>query len=121
MFLGFQASAYESLKEDYNDKYEYILPDIVFDKNLFSNNKYGSADLNQILKYIIMIQINSLSFLVNDIDWKFKNFNLKSGFNGSLLGKFKNVNYESKNVSEFKDTPTNEMFGALGYLGEIDL
>ncbi len=121
LFLGFQASAYESLKEDYNDKYEYILPDIVFDKNLFSNNKYGSADLTSNLKIHNYDTNKFTKFLVNDIDWKFKNFNLKSGFNGSLLGKFKNVNYESKNVSEFKDTPTNEMFGALGYLGEIDL
>ena len=31
------ASVYETLKNDYNDKYEYILPEVTIDKNLFSN------------------------------------------------------------------------------------
>ena len=34
-FLVLNASVYETLKEDYDDKYEYILPEILFDKNLF--------------------------------------------------------------------------------------
>ena len=28
-FFGFKANIYETLKDDYNDKYEYILPEIV--------------------------------------------------------------------------------------------
>ena len=39
LFLGL-GSAYETLKENYNDKYEFILPDIVFAKNLFSSSKF---------------------------------------------------------------------------------
>ena len=27
----------ETLKENYNDKYEYILPELTLDKNIFSN------------------------------------------------------------------------------------
>ena len=38
MFLGFNTSIYETLKDTYNDKYEYILPELTIDKNLFSNN-----------------------------------------------------------------------------------
>ena len=49
IFLGLNASIYETLKEDYNDKYEYILPEIILDKNLFSN-KYGDADFTSNLK-----------------------------------------------------------------------
>ena len=37
MFFGFNASVYETLKEGYNDKYEFILPEITFDKNLVSS------------------------------------------------------------------------------------
>ena len=37
------------------------------------------------------------------------------------MGNLKNVNYESKNVSEYKDEFTNEIFGALGILNEVDL
>ena len=31
-FFGFNASVYETLNEDYEDKYEYILPEITLDK-----------------------------------------------------------------------------------------
>ena len=53
----------KDLKENYNDKYEYVLPEITLDKNLFSSNKFGSLDLHQTLKHKIMIQINLLVFL----------------------------------------------------------
>ena len=33
IFLGFNATMYETLKENYNDKYEYIYPEITVDKN----------------------------------------------------------------------------------------
>ena len=38
------------LKSNYNDKYEYILPEITFDKNLFSNNILGNLDLQSNIK-----------------------------------------------------------------------
>ena len=43
---------YETLSEDYNDKYEYILPEITIDKNLVANNKifHEFFYLNNILK-----------------------------------------------------------------------
>ena len=44
-FLGLDTSIYETLKENYNDKYEYILPEITVDKNLLSNNVIGNIDL----------------------------------------------------------------------------
>ena len=33
-FLGINTSIFETLNENYNDKYEYILPEITYDKNL---------------------------------------------------------------------------------------
>ena len=38
-----------------------------------------------------------------------------------MIGKFKNINYETKNIDSFKENTTNEFFGAIGYLAEIDL
>ena len=35
---------YETLKDEYNDKYEYILPEITINKELFSNEKLGIVD-----------------------------------------------------------------------------
>ena len=78
-FLGFKASAYETLKSDYNDKYEYILPDIILDKNLFSNNKYGNADFTSNIKVHNYDTNKFTKFFVNDIDWKYKDFNFPSG------------------------------------------
>ena len=121
LFFGFEASSYETLKDNYNDKYEYILPDIVVDKNLFSNEKYGNLDLSSNLKIHNYDTNKYTKFLVNDFDWKFKDTNFVSGFTGNLMAKIKNINYETKNVSSFKSDQTSEMFGALGYLLGIDL
>ena len=120
-FLGFKASSYETLKDDYNDKYEYILPDVVLSKNLFSSNKYGNADFQSNLKVHNYDTNKFTKFLVNDIGWKFRNFNLPSGFTSRFLGKLKNVNFETKNTSKYKDEPTSELYGALGYLTKINL
>ncbi len=120
-FLGFQASAYETLKDGYNDKYEYILPDIIFDKNLFTSNKYGNLDLTSNLNVHNYDTNKFKRFLVNDLDWNFRTNNFLSGVKGNLIGKLKNVNYETKNTSEYKNDPETEFFGALGYLSKIDL
>jgi LPS-assembly protein len=120
-FLGLKTSRYETLKDTYNDKYEYILPEVFFDKNLFSNNTYGSGDLTSNLKIHNYDTNKFTKFFVNDLDWKFKNFDYPSGFSGKVLGKLKNVNYEAKNVTEYKKDTTHELFGALGYLTEMGL
>ncbi len=121
LFFGFKMAAYETIKTTTDDKYEYILPEMILSKNLFSNNSLGSLDFQSNLK-VHNYKTNKLTkFLVNDLDWKFKEFKFLSGLQTKLLGNLKNVNYESKNVSEYKDEFTNEIFGALGILNEVDL
>ena len=119
LYLGLNASIYENIKNDYNDKYEYILPELVIDKNLLSNKKIGSIDLQTNLK-VRNYDTNKLeNFLVNDLNWSYRDINFKSGVKSKILGNVKNVNYETKNVELFKDETTNELFGALGYLSEV--
>jgi LPS-assembly protein len=48
-------------------------------------------------------------------------FNRNSIFKNKLLGNLKNINYETKNVDEFKKDTTNELFGGLGYLTQLHL
>ena len=121
MFFGLNASLYETLNENYNDKYEYLIPEITFDKNLLSGEKLGTLDLVTNLK-VHNYDTNKLtSFLVNDFDWSFKEFNFKSGLSSKLLGKIKNVNYEAKNVDIYKEDPTSEIYGALGFLTKLEL
>jgi LPS-assembly protein len=120
-FLGARASLYETLKNDYNDKYEYVLPDIILDRNLISNEKVGSLDLQANLKVHNYDTNKFEKFFINDLDWKFRKFNFPSGLESQILGKFKNVNYEAKNTNEYKDDTTSEIFGALGYLTKLNL
>ncbi|MDC0903007.1 LPS assembly protein LptD [Pelagibacteraceae bacterium] len=120
LFFGFKASAYEDLKiSERNNEYEYILPDLILDKNLFSGNKFGYADLQTNLKFRNFETNKQENFLINDIDWKYEQNNFASGLTGRLLGKLRNVNYETKNTDEYKKDTTNELFGAIGYLTEI--
>ena len=118
-FLVLKASVYETLKDNYNDKYEYILPEIIFDKNLFTSNKFGNADFQSNIKVHNYDTNKFTKFFVNNIDWTFKNINFDSGLTGQFLAKLKNVNYEAKNTSIFKNDTTSEFFGALGYLTRL--
>ena len=120
-FLGLQISSFETLKDTYNDKYEYILPNIVYDRNLISSKKFGNIDLKSNIAVRNYETNKFTKFFTNDFDWKIKSLNFSSGLKGEILGKLRNVNYEAKNTNEYKKDPTSEFFGALGYLASIDL
>ena len=121
LFLGINANVYETLKSKYEDKYEYILPELTLNKNLYSDENLGNFELVSNLKVHNYDTNKSSTFFVNDINWTSKsifsyNF-IKSKFKANL----KNINYETKNIEVFKRNTTNELFGALGLLSEINL
>ena len=121
IFFGLDVNVYENIQDDNEDKYEYILPEITFDKGLFNDEKMGSLELQTNLK-IRKYDTNKLeNFLVNDFNWVSSDFTLNSGINTKLLGNLKNINYESKNVSKYKEDTTSEVYGALGLLSELNL
>ena len=120
IFFGFNASVYESLKDDYEDKYEYILPEITLDKSLYANENFGNLGLQSNYK-IHNYDTNKLTnFLVNDFDFESNDKILNDAVSNKILVNFKNINYESKNVDIYKDEFTNEIFGSLGLLSEIN-
>ena len=121
LFFGLNANIYETLKDDYNDKYEYILPEITLDKNLINNRKFGDLSAQTNLK-VHNYDTNKLnSFLVNDLNWRSNDIVSKFGFNSNILGNIKNINYDSKNDTTYKNDPTSELFGTIGYLSELNL
>ena len=120
LFLGVNTSIFETLKESYNDKYEYFLPEVTLDKNLVSN-RYGNLNLQSNLKVHNYDTNKTSNFLTNDFNWVSKNLLSENGVTGQILGNIKNINYSTKNIDLYKDDSTNELFGALGYLAEIDL
>ena len=121
LFFGIETSVYETLKEEYDDKYEYILPEITLDKNLFNNERLGILDLHSNYK-VHNYDTNKLTnFLVNDFNWTSRNISFESGLNTKILGNLKNINYEAKNVEIYKDDYTSEVYGALGLLSDLKL
>ena len=121
LFFGMNASVYESLKSNYEDKYEYILPELTLDKNLFSNEDFGTLGLRTNYKLNSYDTNKLTNFLVNDLNYESNNSVYKNFLNTKLLANLKNINYESKNVNIYKDDPTSEIFGSLGLLAEINL
>ena len=79
IFYGFNASIYETLNDDYNDKYEYIFPEMIIDKNLYSDENYGNLDLQSNYKVHKYDTNKFTNFFVNDLNWNFKDINFKSG------------------------------------------
>ena len=120
-FFSVDASIYETLKENYNDKYEYVYPDLLFDKDLLQDDKLGILDLQTNLKISNYDTNKFSSFLINDFDWNSKELNFNNGLNGTFLGKIKNVNFETRNIEKFKEEETSEIHGAIGYLTKLEL
>ena len=120
-FIGLNASVYETLKSDYNDKYEYILPELVFNTNLFSEENFGNLEFQSNYR-VHNYDTNKLTnFLINDFNYESKDKIFSNFLNTKFLSNIKNINYESKNVDIYKNDPTSELFGSLGILSKINL
>ncbi len=121
IFFGINANLYETLKETYNDKYEYILPELTLNKNIFSDDKLGNLDLETNLKVHLYDTNKLTNFFINDFSWNSKELFSDKGVQTKILSNIKNINYESKNVEPYKEDTTSELFGALGFLSKVDL
>ena len=85
VFLGFNASVFETLKDDFNDKYEYIIPEITLDKNLLSDENYGNLDLLSNYKVRNYDTNKVTNFLINELNWTSKEFIHVSGIKSKFL------------------------------------
>ena len=121
VFLGIKGTIYETLKDDYDDKYEYIFPNATFDKNLMNSEIYGSLDLQSTLEVHNYDTNKYTNFFVNDFNWESKDLFLKNGLAVNFLGNFRNINYEAKNLDLYKDDYTSEAYGALGLISKFYL
>ena len=119
-FFALKASSFETLKEDYNDKYEFILPHITLNKNLF-NEEFGSGNFQTNFKVHNYDTNKYKQFLINDFEWAFNQSSNDSFYDGKFLTNIKNVNYKVEKENKFKPKQTHELFGALGYLASVNL
>ncbi len=121
-YFGLTATAYEDLDKTDRSKYEYVLPNLVFERNLISNDEIGIIDLytNAVAKNYKVNQ--TTKFLVNDIGWKSKSFNNAAGIQSNFEGLLKVVTYDAENTDNFKNEDFNfETFGALSYNASLPM
>ena len=121
IFFGLNMSIYETLKNGYNDKYEYIYPDITLNKNLLASPIFGSVDYDANLKLHNYDTNKTSKFLINNFNWSSIEKIYEVGLQTQLLANIKNINYEVKNIEKYKEQTTNELFGALGLMSKFDL
>ena len=119
-FFGIEASVFKSLKKDNSEKYEYILPSATYSKNIISGNTVGNIDLTSNFKIENNDTNKTNRTLINDFAWNYKDMFFKNGIKSKIFSEIKNVNYDSKNIEGLKSDQNSEVFGALGYLSEID-
>jgi len=120
-FLGMNMSMYETLKNNYDDKYEYIFPELTLNKNLLSSSTFGSLNLDTNLKVHTYDTNKTSKFLVNNFELDNIGKYFESGFQTRILSVIKNINYETQNIKNLKSDTTSEVYGALGFLSKIDL
>ena len=96
MFLGIDANVYETLKSKYEDKHEYILPELTLNKNLYSDENLGNFELVSNLKVHNYDTNKSSTFFVNDINWTSKSIFSTNFIKSIFKANLKNINYETK-------------------------
>ena len=120
-FFGIEAQALRDLKDDKDERNEYILPSVTFSKNIFANENLGSGNITSNFKIENYETNKTNRSLINDLTWDHKNFLFKNSIKSKIFSEFKNVNYEANNIKQLKSETTNELYGALGFFSELNL
>ena len=116
MFLDINASLFEDLRvKKSSDRYEYILPNILYGKTFFTE-KFGTLDFNSSALYSNYKTNKHKTLFTNDVIWTPSSFITKNGFINTLAGMIRNTNYETKKTGEYKDENTvNELHGVISH------
>ena len=123
MYFDINASIFEDLRVKNNsDRYEYILPNVVYGKTFFSE-RFGSLDFKSNAFHSNYDTNKHKTFLTNDFIWTPSSLITKNGFVNTLTGMIRNTNYETKNTGEFRDdeSTVNELHSVLGYKASIPM
>ncbi len=121
-FLDLAATVYENLSIDKkSDKYEYILPNIMYGKTFFTE-KFGTLNFTSNVLYSKYKTNKNKTFLTNDIIWSPSSYITKKGFMNSFEGMIRNTNYEARKTEEYKNKgAVNELKTVLTYKSSLPL
>tara|TARA_Y100000590_G_scaffold190435_1_gene216747 strand:- start:129 stop:2567 length:2439 start_codon:yes stop_codon:yes gene_type:complete len=122
LFLDVSAHVYENLRKDKtSDKYEYVLPNIMFG-NTFFTKKFGSINFSSNAEHKNFETNKYTTILTNDFVWNPVNSITKKGFVNTLEGMIRNTNYKARKTSDYKtDNSVNELSGVIGYKSSLPL
>jgi len=119
-YFNINAKAYEDLRKD-RDRYEYILPNITFGKNFFSE-KFGFLDFKSNAYYRNYDVNKYTTFLNNDLIWNPGSNITQNGFLNTIEGMLKNTNYEAKNTTDLKtDGTVSELAGVISFKSSLPM
>ena len=120
-YFDITGNIYEDLRKKDDEKFEYILPNILIGKS-FSTEKFGTVDIKSNAFYNNYDTNKHKTFITNDVTWNPYNYITKKGFKNSLIGMIRNTNYETKKTDEYKDDKTvNELHSVLAYKSSLPM
>ena len=94
--MNINASVFENLRvKKESDRYEYILPNVMYGKTFFSE-KFGTIDFQSNALYRNYGTNKHRTFLTNDVIWNPSSYITKKGFINTFEGMIRNTNYETK-------------------------
>ena len=114
-YLGLSASVYEDLKKKDRSRYEYIAPNVSYERNIYADKNLGLVNLlsNAYIKNVEVDQTTKM--WVNDFNWKSKPFLNFKGIKSELEGLMKVVNYEADADQYKTDGLNSEISSAIAY------
>ena len=123
-YLGISAAMYENLTSNDSDKtrFEYSVPNILFERNLFTGDKIGVFDIRS-NAFVENFKVNQTTkFWVNDINWQSNPFISFNGIQNKFKGLFKIVNYEAEGAKKYKTEGLNsEIAGVIAYDAKLPM
>ena len=121
-YFGFKSSLFEDTTDSTRSRYEYILPNINYETNLFTSKNLGLLDLSS-TAFAKNYNVDQYTkFFVNDLNWKSKSFANRIGFESDFEGLLKFVNYEADNAEKYKTDGLNtDIKTAIGYYTKLPL
>ena len=120
-YFGLTPSVFEDTDKLGHLRHEYLLP-LTIEKNIMSNEKYGSLDLETNLRIRNYERNKQTNFFVNNFNWKSNKWLNSLGIENYFEGLVKTVNYEAENTKLYKNEKTNsEAHAALGYFAKLRL
>ena len=120
-YLGLSASVFEDLKKTDRSKYEYFLPSVSFERNIYNDKKLGLINLLS-SAYVKNVEVDQTTKMwVNDFNWKSKPLSNIMGIKSEFEGLLKIVNYEADADTHKTEGFNSEASSALAYNTSLPL